>query len=137
MTSTRRRFLNFLAATPLGARAAAEKVVADLSGIQLGLGGEPSLNPSPSPAEPFQQYALALKIPAARQALRDILIEGENSVFKLDPDIASKKSWSFNAKICFQKQRNVEWRLAQLGKDYYWNRLYKTANSFFGSLING
>lgn len=128
MKIARRGFLRVLSATPLAARAMAEQAAGQIAGISpnglSGLGGVGASFPESSNAAPSpQEIEGALGVPANRRALLDLIYEEERVVNSIDPDLAVLRSFSLNAKICFQRQRNVERRLRQMTKGYPWRRL--------------
>ena len=110
--NTRRNVLRLFGAAPLAVKAASDKAIAELSGIEAnGLGdtNAPALT-SQDPTK-LSDHIKLFGIP-------EIFIEEarklSETVYALDPDIACKKTWSMNVKIITQKQRNYE----KLLKDY-------------------
>ncbi|MBK8009583.1 MAG: hypothetical protein IPK23_15025 [Rhizobiales bacterium] len=60
---------------------------------------------------------------AARAEAESVIFEDERKVGFIDPDIACARSYSLNAKIAYQRQRNVERRLQQLQNEWPWQKL--------------
>lgn len=127
LIASRRRMLSFLGAAPLAARAAAQATIARLAGVGTdGLGNAShNLLPSGGPDQPAagsmgvsQQYVpYENRVIAASNLMRvtgipeviDVKLRDDaRYVTFLDPDIASKWSWSMNVKIAAQRQRNYE-----------------------------
>lgn len=54
----------------------------------------------------------------ALEEVRAMLYEENKTVVSIDHDIASKRSFSTAAKVVFQRQRNVEQRLADMQKPH-------------------
>lgn len=100
------------AIAPLAAKAAADKAIGDLAGISplpnglpptFGIGGgDVSQNSWKTKVARF----LAEK--AIPDWFEDELRERHRYVGYLDPDIASKRSWSMAVKIATQRERNIE-----------------------------
>lgn len=127
--SSRRSFLRLMGLSPIAAKAAADKAIADLSGTNLsgmaftppeyGNTGWQSLSSGAKASGPFDAgiethagrsklLRLACKIPKLAQEFEAELYEKHRYVGSLDTDIAIKQSFSLAAKITFQRQRNVE-----------------------------
>lgn len=126
----RRGLLKLLGAAPVAApRIAAEMQAkaalqaadaAKLIGTQIsGLGDEAPLSLDITPKE----VQKALRIPFAKEGIMEILWNQHRHVYALDPDLAVKKSFSLNAKITFQRQRNVERRFKELQEEPAWLRI--------------
>lgn len=125
----RRSFLQALGlapvAGPLAAKAAADKAIADMAGVQIdglrGGGGGYGPNVAPPRAtasaadiDQFQaaaQYVKTFGLPKFAEAQ---LRENSRYVGGLDPDIAAKRSWSMSFKIVTQRQRNYEAALRRI-----------------------
>lgn len=119
----RRRVLGFLASSPLAAKAAADEMAGKLAGVAPHGLGQGIDVPSSGQTEPQKDaIARALKIPGNRQQVLDMLWE-DAEVRSIDPDLAVLRSFSLNAKITFQRQRNVERRYQRLTEDWPWRRL--------------
>lgn len=126
MMSNRRRVLQLIglspAAAPLAAKAAFDGEAMKLAGmVELSGGGgcpAPSANSDPSRA----QIRLALMNKSVRQEIEANVYEQERFVGRLDPDLAALRSFSLNARIAFQRQRNVERRLQDMQQDWSWLR---------------
>lgn len=136
MKIARRGFLRALSATPLAAKAMADQAAGQLAGLNTeslaGLGSNGCAPPSSAEPSPAAVDG-ALRFAPNRQALLDLLYEEERVVTRIDPDLAALKSLSLNAKICFQRQRNVERRIQQMTKGYTWRRLDTLLRSFMKS----
>lgn len=117
----RRAFLSLLGVSPIAARSAATKAAADLAGVSIaGMSGfdggvEPHSNADATPA----QARVALKIPHVLAEVRSALYEDYRRIHRIDPDIAVHRSFSLNAMITFQRQRNVERAIEQMQHDFY------------------
>lgn len=137
----RRGFLSALARTPvvgaLAGKMLADDAMAKLAGVQLSgmtsgaaplaVGNGPS-GPDPTPKD----WARGLRDAATRRRVEAMIYELERAVYQLDPDLVAKQSFSLNAKIVFQRQRNVARRLAELQQDYHYRRLSNVLNDFLG-----
>lgn len=120
MTVGRRNFLRLFAASPLMAKAAADKAIAEVTNIGgaglvgLGSGGSPMAAPSQSGSERASKVASFLR----RFGLPDWEVErikvDNHHVYQLDPDIAALKSFSMNVKIATQRERNVARQVERL-----------------------
>ena len=108
--------LRLAPAAPLAAKAMADKAVADMAGVSL-LGG----NPGAPSASGMIAYDQAVQADAWKAKVLRFLANGKlpdwvddhirknnQHVGFLDPDIASKRSWSFNVKVAAQRERNIE-----------------------------
>lgn len=135
----RRGFLSALARTPvvgaLAGKMLADDAMAKLAGVQLSgmtSGAAPlgsySTGPDPTPKD----WARGLRDAATRKRVEAMIYELERAVYQLDPDLVAKRSFSLNAKIVFQRQRNVARRLAELQQDYHYRRLSNVLNDFLG-----
>jgi hypothetical protein len=120
LTMDRRSILRLFASTPVAAPMAAkalnDQLVGDLAGVKasgLSDAGAPSGYATSGDPTPDQVKA-ALGSPPLRGRVVSALYEEERRVFALDPDLAALRSFSLNAKIVFQRQRNVERRLAEM-----------------------
>lgn len=132
MVLARRGFLQTLMAAPFAARAAAAEAAA-LAGVSTsGLmpGGladtpqQPTGNyPEATPANMYADVAKALGNPAARADIESLVFERGRHVAAIDPDLAVYRSFSLNAKIAFQRQRNVALELESMQGNYIWRRL--------------
>ena len=125
IAATRRRFFSVMGVSPLAAKAVADKAIADISGVSvsgLTTNGPPLADGGQLSAS---QYRIALSNPTLRCAIEGMLYEEERKVYQIDSDMASKKSWSLNAKVAFQRQRNVEARIKYMSEEYAWNRVQR------------
>lgn len=115
----RRALLRFLPVTPLAAKVAADKAVGELSGMMVS--GAEGLGAAGVPVgQPGNASEVAPDIRRSRIAdfwkrfggLPDWEVEriqrDARHVYCLDPDIAALRSFSMNAKICMQRERNVQ-----------------------------
>ncbi|MFZ4534312.1 MAG: hypothetical protein ACOYOJ_21210 [Alsobacter sp.] len=122
----RRGFLKLLSATPFAGRMVADQAAASLANVSIA-GLDPNAPPSGVPSssnEPTKDaIAQGLRNPTNRAALMDMLWEDERTVSRIDPDLAVMRSFSLNAKIAFQRQRNVERRFEATTKEYPWRRM--------------
>jgi hypothetical protein len=119
----RRKFFGMMAAAPAAAKGAADMAVAELSRINVGAGALGQLGGGsygmpvgsyPTSAgqqrlfDPRELMRKALADPKQRAAMASLLFEKHRTVGVIDPDIACYRSFSLNAKVAFQRQRNVE-----------------------------
>lgn len=73
-----------------------------------------------------KMIAQALKMPGLRSQIESLFYENNRCVSRIDPDIAVLRSFSLNAKIAFQRQRNVASDMEQRsGWDYPYRRIMK------------
>jgi hypothetical protein len=134
MKTNRRTILGLIGmapvAGPAAARAIAENTAANLAGVALRAGSTvygPATLPC-NPSHPTDAHTrLALKIPAVRKHVRELLAEEQRGepVYRIDPDLAVYRSFSLNAKIVFQRQRNIERRLEGMASEpaRVWERI--------------
>lgn len=113
--NSRRSFLRIMGVAPLAAKATADKAIADLAGVSPVSGGfgvpMPSLSGgvAEQSADTWKKKVLRFLAEKTLPAwFEDEIRERNRHVGYLDPDIASKRSWSMNVKIVTQRQRNVE-----------------------------
>lgn len=129
----RRSVLRLLGVGAVAGRAAAEATARDLSGLRIGgLGGPnappgvsalgqaiengPGQGPANYPREVGNLSRTAargllktvLANPADRDELMGLLNQVHRSIYRIDPDIGGRRSWSLAAKIAYQRERNVE-----------------------------
>jgi hypothetical protein len=125
--TSRRRALAFLGSAPLAARAVAEATIGRLAGIAtdgignasmgLPIGGAPQQAPGTGADGagqyvPYEKRLIAAsdlaRLTGIPKAVEFQLRDQAKYVSFLDPDIASKRSWSMNVKVGAQRQRNYE-----------------------------
>lgn len=120
---TRRGFLQIMGMTPFAAHGLSDEAVAELSRTEF-LGVKPSpahegqvlsVNPVDS-LEQAKYWKAAWQLPHLRKEIESLLYENNREVHSIDPDLAVKKSFSYMAKVTFQRQRNVE---KDLQEDYF------------------
>lgn len=150
----RRGFLKAFAAAPFVAKQAAEQVglglmngrllgvdqppSADLVRGALGTGESSGIAQGPSnPANYIKPdrltekaargiLRLAMKDPDVKRQLNSLMMQTHRNVMWLDVDLASNRSMSLAAKICYQRQRNVERDLAQeMDRTNPWTRMQR------------
>lgn len=123
----RRGFFKTLAAMPLAVKAAADKAMAEVSGLGhidglgapshfiLGGGGIPAetVSKAASQTSVIRQWIKTFGLPEHEI---DRFRDETRYVYSLEPDIACKRSWSMNVKILAQRQRNLERRIKQATK---------------------
>lgn len=154
----RRGFLKALATAPFVAKQAAEKVgIALMNGKTLGvesmapssdlvrcaMSAAGSTKGSQAPVDYTQPdkltekaarqiLKLAIKDPDVKRKLNSLMMETHRTVMWLDADLAVNRSMSLAAKICYQRQRNVDRDIKQeLDRINPWNRLQQ----FLGKLL--
>lgn len=130
----RRKVLGLLGAVPvvgpsLAAKLQHETKSAGLAAIQTnGLsygssGGVPPAEMGEFTPLALQQKRLAMQLPWVRSAVEEALREQCHYVGALDPDLAILKSVSLSAKICYQRQRNIERAINSYGREQPWMKL--------------
>lgn len=125
MKLARRGFLRMMPTAAIAVRSTAEGIARDLSKVEIaGLGNNSygmSVKSQPGQTEAFVR---ALNMPGLRSQLESYYFESNKTVNRIDPDLAVLRSFSLNAKIAFQRQRNVAAELEQraLGGWDYWSR---------------
>jgi hypothetical protein len=131
--ASRRGILGMLAASPIAGRAMAQDAAAQLSKIGIGQAanvlnisagqgiGTQGMLGGGKPKMP--DYKKLLQSPLLRGEFESILFERERSVGSIDPDIACLRSFSLNAKIAFQRQRNVSREIHNLQTENIWRRM--------------
>lgn len=135
----RRGFLSALARTPvvgaIAGKMLADDAMAKLAGVQVSgmtSGAAPLASYSTGPDPTPKDWARGLRDAATRRRVEAMIYELERAVYQLDPDLVAKRSFSLNAKVVFQRQRNVARRLAELQEDYHYRRLSNVLNDFLG-----
>jgi hypothetical protein len=144
MKTNRRKFLSLLgvgtAAGPLAAKVAADSQIAKLAGINqalastsLGLyGGSPPISQGQSIGSglSYQQMVIGasdyIKVFGIPEVIEVELRDQAKWISALDPDIASKKSWSMSVKILEQRERNYRRSVERLEKTG-WQQKKRTA----------
>jgi hypothetical protein len=83
--------------------------------LHAGAGSAPS-----SKAEAnHENRKLALNFPDIRAEYESVLYDAYRNVYRLDPDLAIKKSFSLSAKITYQRQRNVASAMREQTTGYF------------------
>lgn len=119
--ASRRKFLGMLSTSPIAAKTAADEAIGKLSGISPSVG---YANQAPRLAETQRWECItALKNTLLRDQITRMLYEQHKWVSYIDPDLAAYKSFSLNAKITFQRQRNVQKELDQMQYGWVWERI--------------
>lgn len=128
----RRKLISLLGlapvAAPLAAKAMADSATANLAAVSLAPGQGTYGNagvPSSSNEATREEARIALMNPAIRAEVESMLFKQERRVSFIDPDIACHRSFSLNAKIAFQRQRNVAREIDQMKSEYPWSRMQK------------
>lgn len=133
----RRSFLRALPALGFGAKKAAEAAAAKLATTGLLPGEYGGSLPSSAPSHTQESLLKALSNQAFRSDLESLAYEENRCIYRIDADLAVLKSLSLNAKITFQRQRNVAAYLHDLGHGSIWSRLQrrieKHLNPFAGA----
>lgn len=141
----RRSFLGALAAAPFAGRTAAEQIAMQ---SKISTGGlvtktEPfhtlfTVGGSKEPQKEMWREAFSM-FPELR-AERESLFFEQETVSSIDPDIAVYRSFSLNAKIAYQRQRNVALKMRNLQGETDYSRAKDVAArvlSFFDSKKTG
>lgn len=115
--TNRRSFLQLLGVAPIAGKKVAEETVARLSGVAMAPSGRTMSGgksaqawPADNPPQTFDSQAAfkrAIGSTLFRDELTSLLYDQHRQVNAIDPDIAVYRSFSLNAKIAFQRQRNV------------------------------
>ncbi len=130
IAATRRRFFSFVGASPLAARAAAEKGMAEVIGINANGLGNPNSGGAPLGGgdDSYRDQIIAsgrfVETFGIPEVIESVIREQSRWVASLDPDIANKRSWSMAVKVMTQRQRNYDREI---------NRI-KRRSSHFGGL---
>lgn len=124
----RRALLQLFGSLPVVGPSFAAKIQTEVASADLmklsATGLQHNNSDPPSSDDPLsQEQRLAFKLPWVREELRALMLEKNRKVYQLDPDLACKRSFSLNAKICFQRQRNVERDLQAYSNPPYWHRV--------------
>jgi hypothetical protein len=126
--ASRRSFFGWCAATPLAAKASADRAVADLMKIDVDgaafganiTGGEFGGVPSQENAIPWKDHLKRcvnyVNVFGLPPEIDEIYRDQSKVVYRLDADIANKRSWSMAFKVLQQQQRNYENKKALLSK---------------------
>ncbi len=134
MITSRRKVLGMLSSMPVVGRSLASKFQSEAAASSLaGLAGAGSLAGPQECAPPNRKFPeITMKLPWVQDALRDLYYEQNRRVGYIDPDLAVLKSFSLNAKICFQRQRNVERQLLEVVEEPFWKRWDKLMAKIHG-----
>lgn len=143
----RRHFLRMIgvgavaapAASKIALKELSEESMSKLSAISQGVGyaGSPGANGSIGaynvPAETWTKH---LRNKVFRAQLEDLLWEKHKQVCFIDPDLACMKSFSLNAKIAFQRRKNVERELKDFGVvGDVWSRIAALPSKAFSMFL--
>lgn len=123
-TVGRRSFLRLFAASPLAAKAAGDQAIAELTGMVAG-GARGLGSPGPSYGNPAGTSEVSPEVRRSRitDFFRrftvpdwevDRIKRDARHVYGLDSDIAALRSFSMNAKIGMQRERNVQRELERM-----------------------
>ena len=105
MQANRRTFFGFLGAAPIAIKQAGDKAIANLAAVnEAPYGGATPCSPAPDGITSATRQKI---ISQFRPDFESLIYERERRVGVIDADIAVHKSFSLNAKITFQRQRNV------------------------------
>mgnify|MGYP001557758136 FL=1 len=139
----RRSVLGLLGSVPvvgptLAAKLQHEKLSGELSGLQTD--GLSYGTGAPSPPDEYSVAALrqkraAMQLPWIREVVEASMRDQTRYVGTLDPDLAILKSVSLSAKICYQRERNVQRAISEYGREPSWltlQSLWQKISSFGG-----
>jgi hypothetical protein len=139
----RRKFMALLgfgaASAPLAAKAASETETMRLVDVVVGSGGVADEFSAPSPQsgavwrESFASAADFIKLFGLPAHVEASLRRDSQSVYRLDLDIAAKRSWSLSVKFQEQRKRNYDQRIAQMiaaGGEVRAQNLFKQTTGF-------
>jgi hypothetical protein len=102
----RRKVLSLFSTAPLAVKAASDKAIAELSGIEANGLGDSNV-PAHTSQDPTK-LSDHIKLFGIPEIFIEEARKDSETVYTLDPDIACKKTWSMNVKIITQRQRNYE-----------------------------
>lgn len=123
----RRSMLKLLGSLPVVGPGLTRKISSEASAAglaKLNTSGLQYESPVPDTQEPnFPQRQLAIQLPWVRQELEQLFLERNARVSSLDPDLAVLKSVSLSAKICYQRQRNVQRDIVKYTSSPNWMRI--------------
>jgi hypothetical protein len=136
----RRKFLKALGITPLAAKAAAEKEMAGLAIRGWNDGplsvGATLMQNGPmgggDPAARFASMASYVRMFGIPAHVERQCRENAKRVTHLDPDLVSKRSWSFSVKIQEQQRRNYERQVEMYREMDWWDKAQKTFSEKMG-----
>lgn len=127
MKLNRRGFLRALPAAPLAAKAAADAAIMESSNIgRIGMfPGDQAKNCAPVAYDKnwYDRRKSIFLSPDVGSEIRSFLFEKNRQVQYIDPDIACLRSFSLNAKIAFQRARNVERQFQAEITESVWTRM--------------
>lgn len=126
--TNRRKFLGFLAASPLAAKQVAEEQAMKLSGLNVGVSSSLAGEIYPSPDIPKSKIFQLLKKGIPDFKLRQ-LKDRSRTVHTIDPSIASLKSVSLSGKIKMQQTKNFKTEVSEFKR--YWNPDFQKAQEKF------
>lgn len=140
----RRKFLSVLGVGAVAAPVAGRQIISAAGGIEGAYAQMPS-SPPPNVGQAFRSGGLsfdpweqARRAFANKETLDKItseLFAEQRTINAIDHDLASKRSFSLAAKVAFQRQRNVERRLADMSGTYPGHRIHEIiqkATKLFG-----
>jgi hypothetical protein len=124
----RRKILGLFSTAPFAAKQAVEAQAAALAHVEIsgihdhnpgGMGVEAT-----SDGYTHEQVKRALLKPFIGDQIRERIKAEHAHVYAIDYDLASKRSFSLAAKICYQRQRNIERELERMQREsnWYWLR---------------
>lgn len=93
----------------IAVRTTAEAAARDLAKVEVaGLGNSNYGIPQSASGDNTEaMLTRAVNIPGLREKVESYFFENNRCVSRIDPDLAVLRSFSLNAKIAFQRQRNV------------------------------
>lgn len=123
----RRGLLRSLAALPAALSVVSQRVGVDLGGPIPTARGMPAEAPPPTYNGRWQEVIRSSLV--ARAEYESLLYERFRTIGYIDPDLAVYRSFSLAAKICFQRQREVQRALAEADEADVWSRIHRFMNS--------
>jgi hypothetical protein len=142
MQATRRKFFGLIGAAPIAAKATSDAAlgraagVSDISGIGNGSLGLSYGAPAGDEAVPYAQRIIGaadyIKMFGVPDVMEFELRDRSRNVYCLDPDIASKSTWSMAFKITLQRQRNYERAVEQIDRSGWRSRGLGRLKQFLG-----
>lgn len=122
----RRKILSLFAAAPVAAKQVAEEAAAKLANVDItGIHDHGPSGGLDAMAEGYttDHVKKVFQNQFLRNQVRDRIWEDHKHVYAIDYDLASKRSFSLAAKICYQRQRNVERELERMQRQSNWEWL--------------
>lgn len=144
LKASRRSFFGLMGTAPLAAKAAADKMVGDLVGVNEFKAFGPPRNVGPLMGSepksvdhvPYEELCSKARAYITTFGVPDFMDaqmrRQARDVYSLDPDIAAKRTWSMSVKIQTQRERNYQKILADYMKDGWTGKARTALNKLTG-----